>query len=178
MNLPLRLSLQVLAQEPEAIDSAEVSEYYAPVYFYLGLAYYNLRLYSFALEAFEQAEKRWQTPPPNLHFSLGMAHYYSRSLEYAQDYLNKVIADPQSSAELKQAAEEQLLLTLRDQSGAYQEGLKAYQEGRFAEAILQLEVALRFLPQFRRIALLSGGQPGTRFRILRPHDNTFRLFYN
>lgn len=142
----LRLSLQVLSQEPEAIDSAEVSDYYAPVYFYLGLAYYNLRLYSFALEAFEQAEKRWQTPPPNLYFSLGMAHYYSRSLEYAQDYLNKVIADPQSSAELKQAAEEQLLLTLRDQSGAYQEGLKAYQEGRFAEAILQLEVALRFLP--------------------------------
>ncbi|MGE3726226.1 MAG: tetratricopeptide repeat protein [Candidatus Sericytochromatia bacterium] len=142
----LPLYLQILAHEPETLDISEVSDYYASSYFYLGLAYYNLRLYSFALEAFEQAEKRLITPPPNLYFSLGMVHYYSQALELAQDYLNRVIADPLSSTELKQAAEEQLLLTLRDQSGAYQEGLKAYQDGRFAEAIVQLEEALRFMP--------------------------------
>jgi tetratricopeptide (TPR) repeat protein len=151
-ELAIGLFLKILASETPV--SAQAT--YAPIYFYLGLAYYNLRLYSFALDAFEQSQRRWQNPPPNLFFSLGMAQYYAHFLDAAQDNLNRVITDPNSSSELKQAAEEQLLLTLRDQSGAYQEGLKAYQEGRFADAVTQLEIALKFLPNSGEIHYYLG----------------------
>lgn len=119
----------------------------APLYYQLGLAYYQLQLYALALDAFEDAFQRWPDPPPQLFFSLGMCYYYNRSLDQAQDMLNRVILDNRSPAALRLQAEEQLLLTLRDQSGTYQQGLNAYQEGRFEAAVQAFTEALRLLPQ-------------------------------
>ncbi|PIQ25300.1 hypothetical protein COW36_19790 [bacterium (Candidatus Blackallbacteria) CG17_big_fil_post_rev_8_21_14_2_50_48_46] len=136
------LLLELISKESESTERSAFANYY----YQLGLAYYNLKLYALALDAFESSLQRSLEIPPTLLFSLGMSYYYTRNLENAQEYLNRVIADPRSNSELIGLAENQLMLTLRDQSGVYQEGMKAYQEGRFSEASQYLTEALRFLP--------------------------------
>lgn len=137
----IRLLLALIAtphQSPEELAS---------LFYQLGLAYYQLKFYALALDAFEEAFQHWPDPPLPLLFSLGMCYYYTRSWEKAQDFLQRVIVDPRSSADLRSQAEKQRILILRDQSSAYQQGLKAYQNGRFDEAVQAFSEALRLLPQ-------------------------------
>jgi tetratricopeptide (TPR) repeat protein len=116
-------------------------------YYYLGLSYYNLGLYALTIDAFEVALKAYgKEVPVDLLFSLGLSHYYANALEPAQEYLNQVLNDPRTSPEMRALAEEQLLLTLRDQSSAYQDALTAYQAGEFETAKSLFEEALRIMP--------------------------------
>lgn len=116
-------------------------------YYYLGLSYYNLSLYALAIDAFEVALQDYgEEAPVDLLFSLGLAHYYASDLESAQEYLNQVLNDERASAEMRQLAEQQLLLTLRDQSSAYQDALAAYQRGDFEIARDLFQEALRITP--------------------------------
>lgn len=116
-------------------------------YYYLGLSYYNLGLYALAIDAFEVALKAYgKEVPVDLLFSLGLSHYYANTLEPAQEYLNQVLNDPRTGPDMRKVAEEQLLLTLRNQSSAYQEGLIAYQAGEFETAKSLFQEALRIMP--------------------------------
>lgn len=129
---------------------------YPQLCYQLGLAYYGLQFYALALEAFQEALQYSPDPLPALYFSLGMSSYYTHALEAAQEAFNHVLSDPRSPTELRQQAEQQLLLTLRDQSSTYQEGLSAYREGRFGEAVTFLRAALHLLPNSAEIHYYLG----------------------
>ncbi|HEY9838881.1 MAG TPA: tetratricopeptide repeat protein, partial [Candidatus Obscuribacterales bacterium] len=126
------------------------------LYTYLGLAYYSLGTYSLAIDAFAAARDLYDHPPPNLLFSLALSYYYAHNLDQAQEYLKQVLNHPQTTPELRRQAEEQQLLTLRDQSADYQQGLAAYQAGNYAEAYTAFSQVLAIVPDSAEIHYYLG----------------------
>ncbi|MGV3527166.1 MAG: tetratricopeptide repeat protein [Candidatus Sericytochromatia bacterium] len=128
------------------------------LYYYLGLAYYSLNTYSLAIDAFETALELYQSeaPPVDLLFSLAISYYYAGQLEQSQEALNTLLNDVRTPPELRAQAEQQLLLSLRDQSSAYQDAVLAYQEGRYAEARTGFEQALQIIPDSPEILYYLG----------------------
>jgi tetratricopeptide (TPR) repeat protein len=179
LTLALPLSAQPLPEAPEILriqEALRAQDYesavqlllktlrtrspaaadYPQLCYQLGLAYYGLQFYALALEAFQEALQHSPDPLPPLYFSLGMSYYYTHALEAAQEAFNHVLGDPRSQPELRQQTEQQLLLTLRDQSGTYRDGLRAYREGRFDEAVTFLRAALLLLPHSAEIHYYLG----------------------
>lgn len=146
-------AIEFLLQNLAAERSAEV-------YYYLGLSYYSLGTYTLAIDAFQAAIELYQKhggpPPVDLLFSLGLSHYYANHLERAQEYLNEVLSDPRASEALRQVAEEQLLLTFRDQSPDYQQGLEAFQSGDYQAALKAFQEVLNLLPNSLEINYYAG----------------------
>lgn len=137
----------------QALQTGEQAE----IYYYLGLSYYNLGMFSLATEAFESARLLYaEAVPADLLFSLGLSAYYAHEVERAQEYLNHVLNHPQATPELKRLAEEQLLMTLRDQSSAYQQALETYQSGQYAEALAAFKEVLVLLPDSAEIYYYMG----------------------
>lgn len=143
----IRLLLPTLRQNPSRES-----------YYYLGLSYYSLGLYALAIDAFEIALRDYEKSevPVDLLYSLGLAHYYANALEPAQEYLNQVLNDRRTSPAMRQLAEQQLLLTLRDQSSAYQDALDAYQRGDFEQAKTLFQEALRIVPDSPELYYYQG----------------------
>ncbi|MBF2054731.1 MAG: tetratricopeptide repeat protein [Candidatus Sericytochromatia bacterium] len=133
-------AVSLLLQALQIQDSPEI-------YYFLGLSYYNLSYFQLAIEAFDAALARYlELPPVDLLFSLGFSHYYAGNLEAAQEYFNRVLEDPRTPAELRQLAESQLLIALRDQSEAYQIGIEAFRQGDYALALQAFEEVLHLMP--------------------------------
>lgn len=129
----------------------------AEVYYYLGLTYYKLNTYSLAIDAFDSARQRYRDrPPPYLLFSLALSYYYAHDFEQAQEFLNQVLNHPEATPELRQSAEEQLMLTLRDQSQAYQQAMAAYQAGNMTEALAAFQEVLKLVPDSTEILYFQG----------------------
>lgn len=128
----------------------------AETYYYLGLSYYGLGTYTLAIDAFEMAQSLYEQSPVDLIFSLGLAYYYAGELNAAQDYLNQVLDDPRSSLHLRQVAEEQLLLSFRDQSQDYQQGLLAFQSADYQEALNAFQRVLNLLPDSAELNYFLG----------------------
>lgn len=133
-------AVEYLLQALQVQDSPEV-------YYFLGLSYYNLSYFQLAIEAFDAALARYQAlPPVDLLVSLGFSHYYAGNLAAAQEYFNQVLEDPRTPPELRQLAESQLLIALRDQSEAYQTGIEAFRQGDYALALQAFEEVLHLMP--------------------------------
>ncbi len=136
---------------------ALASEEEPETYYYLGLSYYGLNTYVLAIDAFENALSRYpELAPVNLLYSLALAHYYANHLERSQDYLNQVLNDPRTPVEIRSQAEQQLLLTLRDQSTDYQQALDAYQSQNYDLALLAFTEVLKLLPDSAEIYYFMG----------------------
>lgn len=126
-------------------------------YYYLGLSYYGLNTYLLAIDAFEQALQLYaEQAPVNLLYSLALAHYYANHLELAQDYFNRVINDARTPIEIRIQAEQQLLLSLRDQSTAYQQALEAYQSQNYDLALEAFAEVLKLIPDSAEIYYFMG----------------------
>lgn len=137
----------------EALRTTQTAE----IYTYLGLSYYNLSTFTLAIDAFESAlSLTGGQAEPSLLFSLALSYYYAHDLEHAQELLNQVLNLPETPPELRQQAEEQLLLTLRDQSSAYQQAMSAYQEGRFNDAVQAFQEVLQLVPDSAEIHYYLG----------------------
>jgi len=133
-------AVEHLLQHLQLQDSPEV-------YYYLGLSYYNLSLFNLAIDAFASALERYEAlPPVDLLLSLGLSHYYANQQEAAQEYFNRLLNDERTPPEMRTLAEEQLLLSLRDQSLAYQTGLEAFQTGEYQRALTAFQEVLHLMP--------------------------------
>ena len=133
------------------------SEDSAEIYDYLGRSYYKLGFYSLAVDAFESALERYgRTLPVELMLSLAFAYYNTNQLSLAQDFLNQVISSPASTPEYRRLAEEQLLITLRDQSEDYQAGLEAYRLGDYQAALNAFQRVQKIIPQSAEIYYYMG----------------------
>lgn len=127
------------------------------IYDYLGRAYYNLGYFALAIEAFESAlDSYGQTVPVELFLSLGFAYYSGNQLSQAQDFFNQVISSPAATPEYRRLAEQQLLITLRDQSEDYQSGLEAYRQGDYQRALQLFQQVQRIVPDSAEIYYYMG----------------------
>lgn len=171
LGIALLLCLPSLAQEPapSPIEQALSDKSYAqavelalealqkdqnPALFYqLGLALYGQKLYGLALEAFQEIEGQAQDFP-ELYYYMAWSAYLSQNYRLSQSYLDK--AQPFLPPALKEYADDLYNTLLREQNQAFQNGVLAYQEERYADAIIHLTEAVKALPNSQEALLYLG----------------------
>lgn len=112
------------------------------VYYELALSYYDLELYSLALNAFLESGKRYEKTPPEVNFSLGLTYYQLHQFKPSVEALEKVLNTPDIPSKLKERTQEWFKFMKTEginqivkEDSLYKQGINAAAQQRYSEAI-------------------------------------------